>query len=229
MGITQQIGASSLIKPGVIDNTAARPASPFEGQMIYQKDTDAVLVWNGSAWVIPNSPAQNPQGLELISSTSFTAVTSVTVSNVFSALYDNYHISFNLFSSSTGATYASFQLCSSGTPTTTSYYSKSMWYDIANVSTFAYVNSDGRGDGMSLGPIGFSSAGEGSYDVDVHYPFVSRNTRMSGHGSGLYAGAYFTGVTTAGLQTGTASFDGIKLLPTASTITGTMAIYGFRK
>jgi hypothetical protein len=50
MGITQQIGASSLIKPGVIDNAAARPASPYEGQVIYQKDTDAVLVWNGTAW-----------------------------------------------------------------------------------------------------------------------------------------------------------------------------------
>jgi hypothetical protein len=51
MGITQQIGASSLIKPGVIDNTAARPASPFEGQAVYQKDTDQVLVYNGTAWV----------------------------------------------------------------------------------------------------------------------------------------------------------------------------------
>ena len=38
------------LKPGVVDNAAARPSSPFEGQMIYQKDTDAVLVWNGTAW-----------------------------------------------------------------------------------------------------------------------------------------------------------------------------------
>jgi hypothetical protein len=38
----------------VIDNTAARPASPYEGQVIFQKDTDQLLVWNGTAWVIPN-------------------------------------------------------------------------------------------------------------------------------------------------------------------------------
>lgn len=56
MGISQQIGASSLIKPGVIDNTAARPASPYEGQVIFQKDTDQLLVWNGTVWVIPNIP-----------------------------------------------------------------------------------------------------------------------------------------------------------------------------
>ena len=51
MGISQQIGASSLIKPGVIDNTAARPASPYEGQVIFQKDTNELLVFDGSAWV----------------------------------------------------------------------------------------------------------------------------------------------------------------------------------
>jgi hypothetical protein len=51
MGITQQLGASSIIKPGVIDNTAARPASPYEGQVIFQKDTDQLLVWNGTTWI----------------------------------------------------------------------------------------------------------------------------------------------------------------------------------
>jgi hypothetical protein len=50
MGITQNTGASSLIKPGVIDNTAARPASPYEGQMVYEKDTDMLAIWNGTAW-----------------------------------------------------------------------------------------------------------------------------------------------------------------------------------
>jgi hypothetical protein len=55
MGISQQIGASSLIKPGVIDDTAARPASPYEGQMVYEKDTDRVLVYSGSAWVMPGT------------------------------------------------------------------------------------------------------------------------------------------------------------------------------
>lgn len=49
MGISQQIGASSLIKSGVCTN-ATRPASPYEGQVIYETDTDKVFVYNGSAW-----------------------------------------------------------------------------------------------------------------------------------------------------------------------------------
>lgn len=49
MGISQQIGSSSLSKPGVCTSTT-RPATPYEGQMIYETDTDKVLVYNGSAW-----------------------------------------------------------------------------------------------------------------------------------------------------------------------------------
>jgi hypothetical protein len=89
MGITQQIGASSLIKPGVIDNTAARPASPFEGQVIFQKDTDQLLVWNGTAWVIPNQTTTNPTALELVSSASFTGATTIDVTG-FSSTYSSY-------------------------------------------------------------------------------------------------------------------------------------------
>lgn len=50
MGLTNQIPSSRLIQPGVITNASERPASPYEGQVIYQKDTDQLLVWNGTAW-----------------------------------------------------------------------------------------------------------------------------------------------------------------------------------
>jgi len=49
MGISQQIGSSSLSKPGVC-TSSTRPATPYEGQMIYETNTDKVLVWNGTAW-----------------------------------------------------------------------------------------------------------------------------------------------------------------------------------
>jgi len=92
MGITQQIGASSLIQPGVIDNAAARPASPFEGQTIFQKDTDQLLVWNGTAWVIPNQTTTNPNGLELIKTDTITSGTSKEITGVFSSEFKNYKI-----------------------------------------------------------------------------------------------------------------------------------------
>ena len=109
MGMTSQSQASRLIQPGVIASSAERPASPFEGQCIFQKDTDQLLVWNGTAWVIPNAPAQNPTGLEIVSpstvsvgsgsysvSTSgavtFTNVSSVSLNSVFNTIYENYKV-----------------------------------------------------------------------------------------------------------------------------------------
>ena len=65
MGISQQIGASSLIKPGVIDNSTQRPASPYEGQAIYQKDTDELLYYNGTSW---SRPWNMPWGMVALAS-----------------------------------------------------------------------------------------------------------------------------------------------------------------
>jgi hypothetical protein len=87
MGISQQIGASSLIKPGVCTSTT-RPASPYEGQMVYETDTDMLGVWNGSSWryfasatatsgsvlqVVTNQPAFSDQN---VTSTSETMLVS---------------------------------------------------------------------------------------------------------------------------------------------------------
>jgi len=37
------------LRPGICTSTT-RPTAPYEGQAIYETDTDKVLVWNGSAW-----------------------------------------------------------------------------------------------------------------------------------------------------------------------------------
>ena len=50
MPLSSVVGAQSIVKPGVCTSTT-RPASPFEGQLIYETDTDVVRVWTGSAWV----------------------------------------------------------------------------------------------------------------------------------------------------------------------------------
>lgn len=54
MAFSSVLGASSVIKPGVV-TTATRPSSPFVGQMIYDTTLSQVLVYNGSAWTITGS------------------------------------------------------------------------------------------------------------------------------------------------------------------------------
>ena len=41
---------STGLRPGVCTSTT-RPTAPYEGQHIYETDTDFEFVWNGSAWV----------------------------------------------------------------------------------------------------------------------------------------------------------------------------------
>jgi len=55
MPLSSVVGAQSIIKPGVC-TSSTRPAVPFEGQMIYETDTDKVLVWNGTAWLYSSTP-----------------------------------------------------------------------------------------------------------------------------------------------------------------------------
>jgi len=75
MGITQQIGASSIIKPGVC-TSSTRPASPYEGQMIYETDTKNSLVYNGSAWVCLTPQSATATNQTSATSTSFATLTS---------------------------------------------------------------------------------------------------------------------------------------------------------
>ena len=74
-------------RPGICTSTT-RPTAPYEGQTIYETDTDKVLVWNNSAWY-PNwntawgQVAYNSRTSNLTNiGTTPTEVTSVTFTAV---------------------------------------------------------------------------------------------------------------------------------------------------
>ena len=50
MPLSSVVGAQSIVKPGVC-TSSTKPASPFDGQVIYMTDVDQTAVWDGSAWV----------------------------------------------------------------------------------------------------------------------------------------------------------------------------------
>ena len=76
---------SSSSRPGVCLSTT-RPVVPYEGQMVYETDTDMLAIWNGSAWryiaattptngtvlqVVTNQPAFSDQNITATSETMF--------------------------------------------------------------------------------------------------------------------------------------------------------------
>jgi hypothetical protein len=48
MGISVGLGSAGS-RPGVC-TSSTRPTAPYEGQVIYETDTDRILVWDGSVW-----------------------------------------------------------------------------------------------------------------------------------------------------------------------------------
>ena len=69
MPLSSVVGAQSIVKPGVC-TSSTRPASPFEGQMIYETDTDVLAIWNGSAWrYIATTTPTNGTVLQVVSDT----------------------------------------------------------------------------------------------------------------------------------------------------------------
>jgi len=65
----------------IICTSTTRPASPFEGQQIYETDTDKLLIYNGSAWYPPwNMPwgSQSAWSISTTTSTTFGAAQDVT-------------------------------------------------------------------------------------------------------------------------------------------------------
>lgn len=84
---------SQGLKPGVV-TSSNRPANPFDGMMIYETDTDKVLVYDGTNWYQPSNIAWGVMGrAQKTSDTSITTTTtdvsglSITWTAVSSRLY----------------------------------------------------------------------------------------------------------------------------------------------
>ena len=51
MPLSSVVGAQSIVKPGVC-TSSTRPASPYDGQVIYMTDVDQTAVWDGTQWTV---------------------------------------------------------------------------------------------------------------------------------------------------------------------------------
>ena len=81
---------STGFRPGVC-TSSTRPTAPYEGQFIYETDTDMLAIWNGTAWrYIASTTATNGTVLQIqstiktdtfsMTSTTFADVTGLSVS-----------------------------------------------------------------------------------------------------------------------------------------------------
>jgi len=205
----------------VFGGTAARGSAiptPIDGMAAYLQDSDTLTIYNGADW----SPVGQRPGLELIESTSFSAVSSEQLDDVFSATYKNYKIIINITSCSVSGTDLNLRTTVDGTPDAdTGRYEVGEYFVGAAASvTAGNVNSVANNLG-TLGRIG-TTAGCGA-EVNMYNPFTSDATKYAALSTG-----HVLQVTAVALL-GTISYDGLQIFPSSGTMTGTMTVYGIRE
>jgi hypothetical protein len=199
-------------------SSAIGTANFEEGMVSYLTDTDKVEAYNGTNWV--SVAPTTTQGLTLINTTSFSAVSSVSLpANTFTSTYDAYRIIFTqLVCSGNNQMRLRFRLAGSDN-TTGNYYGGNAvmtWTGtlIAGLSSAAATSS-------SLFQLStfFNTA---SLDVIT-------KTRPLVTGLAMSSGPEDRGSFLSALLNVDAAFDSATFFPSAGTITGIVSVYGYNK
>lgn len=158
-------------------------------------------------------------GLVYVTSTTVgSAVSSVTISNVFSSTYDNYQV---VFAGGTATTTSNI-LLSFGS-TTTEYYG-SYYYDLYTGAATGTARTN-NGASLTIGSLGGVFAGRQHTTFTIASPNKAERTTVSGFNYGGGYSGWF-----GGEQYSDTVFTSFKIAPFAGTITGgTITVYGYRK
>jgi len=146
-----------------------------------------------------------------------TAVSSVTVTDAFSADYDNYRI---VITTNSGSTSAAFFLRLTGS--STAYY----YSNIQN--NFTASNGTEKAQNATGWRIGSNDGTNGTYAIlDVMRPNLAQVSFMSFNG--IFGDTSGTSWYGGGMHNVASAYTGFEIFPNAGTFTGgTIRVYGYR-
>jgi hypothetical protein len=187
----------------------------------------AVGATNGQALVVDSGATNGVKwaetgGLEYISSTSFSAASSVNVDSVFSSTFSSYRITLQVYGSTNSNTRLRYRV-SGGDSDTAVYYSRGYYQ---NATTLQNLIDDAATSAFLTNHATNSTAGLGRVSIDVHAPYLAERTIM--HVQWMDSDTALCG-THHVMHANSTSYTGFTLLPSAGTITGVVRVYGYRK
>jgi hypothetical protein len=210
------------MRPGVCTSTN-RPATPYDGMMIYETDTDKVAVYDSSAWIYKTG--STVPGLVYITQATPSAVSSVSIDNCFSSAYQNYFVTFTTSAiTGTGTKNFTFRLRASGTDSTTNYQSLRLFYETAGVSSLA--NPFGT-DEFGIGYGDSSNPTASMMMFHIFNPFDAVATKYNATAESFTAAEGVFGVNHTGRHSTTSSYDGLTVMTSATSFSGTIRVYGY--
>jgi hypothetical protein len=178
--------------------------------------TDQVLAKNSNTDLDFKWASAPSSGLNLISTTSMSAVASQSINDVFTSTYDNYRILINA-TTLTGTLTMRFRV--SGSDNSTSNYKM----DLYGTSLWTSSSYSGYQESGSTNFNNLAEASPASISLDILNPFASQKTFLHGQTSQGDRGRAYQGLFDA-----TTSFTGFSLIPTTN-LTGTVSVYGYAK
>ena len=192
-------------------DTPARLAVGTNGQTLVADSTAAT----GLKWATASS------GLTLISSSSFSGVSSQSFNSVFSSTYLNYKVVLRIHHETTNASDLRFRYRDAGTDVTTGY--RSALYELSDVGTLAATT--GATTYVDMGDLQGSSIARSGYDITLYGPFAGNSRQpFSYTGWSGTTKIYWGGGDNL---TSTASdYDGFTLYTPTGNIAGEIRIYG---
>lgn len=217
------------VKPGVCTSTT-RPTTPYNGQVIYETDTDRALVWDGTAWEYLATGTPNPVGLELVATNTFTNSTNMLMNNCFSSAYDNYSVNINITAFS-AATSVFMRMANGTTVDAGSIYLFGGFVSYMGSAILTAVNSGGVTTDWNLGAQeGTWGYGNTPFKVEVMQPFMTNRTSIFSSGfQPVNPQPYYRHI--GGVTSNTTSYNGFTIIPNSVSfnLSGTISVYGYKK
>lgn len=154
---------------------------------------------------------------------NFSGCTGVNLDNVFTSNYKNYAVLFTQTSSSAGQSIG-YRLRLAGADATTAAYVRAGWRVSADATSTSFSNA-----GTNVGYIYEASNAASDYYsavTDIFEPAIARRTKFMTKAGGL-AGTNFAQTDSSTIHTVTTAYDGLTILCSAGTFSGTLQIFGY--
>lgn len=211
---------SSGLRSGVCTSTT-RPSSPYEGQMIYETDTNRVLVWDNAAWVMI-ADTDTPPALQLVKTQTFSAQSTQQFTSIFTSEFANYRCSLDL-TASTGTNFYIRLLVG-----TTVQAGNILSTNVYNQLSAASLSKNTRADQYGLIGAAFGTY-TSNYIIEWCNPQVADYTSYYANGVGGRSNTDSDFNQTFARNIATTSIDGFEITTAgAPTLTGTIRVYGYR-
>ena len=217
---------SQIVRGGAYVNEAARSSaitSPVTGMITYVGDTGTdspastipqIETYTGSAW-------QTPYGMTQLANVPFTTASSIAIDNVFSTTYTNYLVSWTISASSGDSDLLIYGRVAG--------VDKSTGLRDTRLSAQNTTIAGSIANSIRVGAVSNTYPAFCSGSFTLFNPNVAVATTYTGHS--VYtsnAGVDYQFIH-GGYCNVADQWDGIKVLPSGGTISGTVRIYGFRK